>query len=176
MKKLLLVVCFALASILSFDASAALPEKFFEVSPGIYRSAQPQMVDMRDLKEFGIRAILTLNDDEATLVAEKKAARALGIKLIAHPMSGFWSPRDEQVDASLAALQDHRNYPILVHCKHGEDRTGLIIGLHRVQTEGWRAEDAYEEMLDRGFHRILVFLKRYFKDRTGLDDYAGGKA
>jgi protein tyrosine/serine phosphatase len=170
MKKVLLVACFALVSILSFDASAALPEKFFEVSPGIYRSAQPQMADMRDLRDFGIKTILTLNDDETTLVAENNAAKALGIKLIAHPMSGFWSPRDRQVDASLAALQDQDNYPILVHCKHGEDRTGLIIGLHRVQAEGWLAGDAYEEMLDRGFHKILVFLNRYFKARTGLDD------
>ena len=170
MKRVLPFVCLALASIFSLSALAALPERFFEVSPGIYRSAQPQVDDMQDLKELGIKTILTLSDDMAAVTAERRAARALGIVFISHPMDGFWAPEDSHVDATLAVLKDTNNYPILVHCKHGQDRTGVIIGLHRVLAEGWQPEHAYEEMLDRGFHRILIFLKGYFKDRVGLDD------
>lgn len=170
MKNVTVFAYFVVASVLSINAWADLPEKFFEVSPGIYRSAQPSKANMQDLKNFGIKTILDLNNDEDRLKMEKKAAKKIGINFISHPMSGFWNPDEEQVEASLALLQNPNNYPILVHCKHGEDRTGLIIGLHRVYAEGWTPEDAYNEMLDRGFHPILFYLDRYFKVVTGLED------
>ncbi len=169
MKKLLGFVYLILANFLAFNA-LALPEKFLEVSPGVYRSAQPSKVDIKALKAFGIKTILNLNNDENVMAAERRAAEINGINLIEHPMSGFWSPDVAQVERSLDLLNDPSNYPILVHCKHGEDRTGLIIGLHRVYAEGWEPEAAYDEMLELGFHRSLVYLDRYFKSVTGFDD------
>lgn len=170
MKKVLTLICLIAVSAMSMSASAAIPEKFLEVSPGIFRSAQPGKEDLKDLKALGIKTILNLNNDKETMAIEKKAARLAGIDLIEHPMSGFWSPDDAQVEESLAVLQDESKYPILVHCKHGEDRTGLIIGLHRVFAEKWTPEDAYQEMLEGGFHPMLVFLDKYYKAVTGLKD------
>ena len=151
-------------------SSQGMPEKFIEVSPGIYRSAQPSRADLNDLKSFGIKTILNLNNDDKSMAKEFKTAKKLGINLIEHPMSGFWNPNEQQVDSSLELLQDPNNYPILVHCKHGEDRTGLIIGLHRVYADGWTPEAAYQEMLDLGFHPVLYYLDHYFKVVTGLED------
>lgn len=170
MKKTIALVSFALSSALSFNVWGALPEKFYEVSPGIYRSAQPDKADFKDLKQYGIATILNLNNDKETMAMEKKAAKAAGIQYISHPMSGFWTPDDQQVDESLAVLNDPNNYPILIHCKHGEDRTGLIVGLHRVYAERIDPQTAYQEMLDLGFHKSLVFLDRYYKRVTGLED------
>lgn len=169
MNKFLVSISVAFFSAISFDA-IAMPAKFFEVSPGIYRSAQPSKTDMADLKEFGIKTILNLNNDDETMAKEQKAAKKLGIEVIEHPMSGFWSPDELQVEESLKVLQDPNNHPILIHCKHGEDRTGLIVGLHRVYAEGWTPDVAYEEMLERGFHPILYYLDRYFKIVTGLSE------
>lgn len=47
----------------------------------------------------------------------------------------------------------------LIHCTHGQDRTGLIVGMHRVMHDGWFARDAYGEMLDHNFHPELVGLQ-----------------
>ena len=35
--------------------------------------------------------------------------------------------------------------PILVHCKHGKDRTGLIVMAYRVLVSGWSKEEAMAE-------------------------------
>lgn len=47
----------------------------------------------------------------------------------------------------------------LVHCTHGQDRTGLVVGMHRVLHDGWSARDAYGEMLAHNFHPELVGLQ-----------------
>lgn len=159
-----------LSGALSNNVFAQLPEKFFEVSPGIYRSAQPTAASMNDLKALGIKTILDLNDDQYEIEDERASAQQLGINFISRPMSGFWTPDDQVVDANLTDLANPNNYPILVHCQHGEDRTGLIVGLHRVFSENQTPAKAYQEMIDLGFHKALFMLNRYFKKRTGFDD------
>jgi protein-tyrosine phosphatase len=44
----------------------------------------------------------------------------------------------------------------LVHCTHGQDRTGLIVGMYRVLHEGWTKERAYAEMRAHHFHPALL--------------------
>jgi protein tyrosine/serine phosphatase len=46
---------------------------------------------------------------------------------------------------------------VFVHCAHGADRTGLMIGLWRVQHDGWSYLAAAQEALHYGFffHRFL---------------------
>jgi hypothetical protein len=56
---------------------------------------------------------------------------------------------------------------IYVHCLHGEDRTGLVIGLERVFVEGWSPESAWKEMLAFGFHTFYLGLDSYFFTQTG---------
>ena len=46
----------------------------------------------------------------------------------------------------------------LVHCTHGQDRTGLVIGLHRVLHEHWTAHRAWDEMIAHHYHPELVGL------------------
>lgn len=46
----------------------------------------------------------------------------------------------------------------LVHCTHGQDRTGLVVGIHRVEHDGWSKDLAFREMLKNHFHWALVGL------------------
>lgn len=159
-----------LASLSGSMALAENPAKFALVSEGIYRSAQPSAENLKTLKEqYGIKAILDINNDDESLAEEVVAANALGITVISQPMSGFWAPKDEQVNASLAILADPNNRPILIHCLHGEDRTGVIVALHRIFNEKIAAQTAYDEMLALGFHKILVPLHNYFLKKSGLN-------
>ena len=57
-----------------------------------------------------------------------------------------------------------------MHCYHGEDRTGLVVGLHRYTNDHWTAVDAYREMLARGFHPVITILDSYFKKKTHYSD------
>ncbi|KAF6691742.1 dual specificity protein phosphatase family protein [Pseudomonas sp. EKM23D] len=59
---------------------------------------------------------------------------------------------DSDVLAALRAIQQAENSgPVLMHCKHGSDRTGLMAAMYRVVIQGWSKEDALNEMTLGGF-------------------------
>jgi protein tyrosine/serine phosphatase len=140
------------------------------VDPGIYRSKRPTQADLAALKAAGVKYVLDLENDQAAVNTEQGWAKALNLTFVSEQMSGFWTPDDKQVDRIEAWLADPKHRPVLVHCLHGEDRTGLIIGLHRVFHDGWTPAKAYQEMLANGFHQLLVFLNHYYEEKTGWDD------
>jgi protein tyrosine/serine phosphatase len=59
-------------------------------------------------------------------------------------------PTDSDLQAVLQALKECPK-PVLVHCTHGEDRTGLVVALYRMQ-HGDSPELAYADMVRHGFH------------------------
>lgn len=56
---------------------------------------------------------------------------------------------------------EYNQQKILVHCLHGQDRTGLVIGLRRIY-KGWNIYRSWRDMLGYGFHSILLGLTYYF--------------
>lgn len=54
----------------------------------------------------------------------------------------------------------------LVHCTHGQDRTGYVIGRHRVLHDGWTKRKAYEEMLTYHFHPELHGIHEAWEEFT----------
>jgi protein tyrosine/serine phosphatase len=140
------------------------------VSAGIYRGRRPDAKTLRNLKALGVRTILDLEDDSSAIRSERKAVAALGMTFLSQPMSGFWTPDDRQVNQTETILSDASRRPIFVHCLHGEDRTGLIVGLYRVFTERWSPKAAYKEMIAKGFHKALFFLNHYYEEKTGFED------
>jgi tyrosine-protein phosphatase SIW14 len=140
------------------------------VEPGLYRGHRPDTATLQQLKSLGVKTILDLEDTQSAIKPESATARSLGMTFISEPMSGFWAPNDAEVDQIEAIMADKSRRPLFVHCQHGEDRTGLIVGLYRVQTEHWTPAAAYREMLAKGFHKILVFLNHYYEEKTGFED------
>ncbi len=142
-------------------------DRFAQVSPGIYRGARPGKSGVQLLKGMGIKTIVDLENVDAAVQQEKGWATTAGISFYSIPLSGFWAPKDIDTERVLDLLSDSRNQPLFIHCLHGEDRTGLMVGLHRVFNEGIKASVAYKEMLARGFHPLLFPLANYFKQKTG---------
>jgi protein-tyrosine phosphatase len=52
---------------------------------------------------------------------------------------------------------------VLVHCTHGQDRTGLVVGIYRL-AHGWTKDAAYAEMLQYGFHPELLGLRETWEN------------
>ncbi|RYZ60710.1 MAG: hypothetical protein EOP09_20880, partial [Proteobacteria bacterium] len=102
------------------------------------------------------------------VAAETEVAKALEFRYFSLPTKTFFKPSDAHVDRVLQILDDPSNYPVFIHCTHGRDRTGLMMGLYRVEADGWDPKDAYQEMVDLGFRRVLFALKGYYKNRTGM--------
>ena len=68
----------------------------------------------------------------------------------------FKGPNMTAVAIAVAFLQTATPDDVwLVHCTHGQDRTGFVIGVYRVVVDGWTPERAYGEMLAHNFHSDL---------------------
>ena len=127
----------------TFAEAAQFP---IEVSDGIWRSARPNVGALTRLYDMGVRTVLNLEGGDP-YTKEKEAMRQIEeyraaqhkpdwhITSQAVPMSGIGRPSFEQVDKALAILSDPAKRPILVHCKHGEDRTGVVVAAYRVEIE-----------------------------------------
>src|SRR5437667_8255254 len=131
----------------SADESQDLAPPIELVSAGVYRGRRPDQATLQNLKALGVKTVLDLEDDSGAVSKEKKAVGALGMTFISEPMSGFWTPNDKEVNQIEAIMADASRRPIFVHCLHGEDRTGLIVGLFRVFSQHWKPGDAYKEMI-----------------------------
>ena len=144
----------------SIDPSANL----FAVSPMLYRSHQLQAADVAVLQRLGVRTVVNLRyfdrDDDAQVLGQS------GVKLVSVPIV-TWRIRPGDVAAALWAIEQHQaEGPVLVHCYHGADRTGLVVGMYRIIYQGWSIEAAKQEMEQGpyGFHRMWRNVSGYYSD------------
>jgi tyrosine-protein phosphatase SIW14 len=163
----------SLLFVLSFSGQAFAKEDivhFLKVTDGVYRSGRVSERGDEILKsQYGVKTIINIEDDEEFVFQEQRKARELGIEFIWSPMDTGIVPNDKEVDRLLAIMNDPEKQPVLIHCKHGEDRTGLMVGLFRVLVQKWRPEVAYQEMRDLGFKFFYLKYKKYFRYRTGWE-------
>ena len=145
----------------------SIPE-LHQVTEGVYRGGRPERRGLQQLKRMGVRTIINLEDDRRATTSERADAASLGMDWYGSPMNAGRTPKDHQIDEILGMLQDPSLQPVFIHCKHGQDRTGLVMGLYRVEVQHWDAAKAYQEMLDDGFHPQYQALDQYFRDRTGF--------
>jgi len=153
------------------------PPNFVQVRNGLYRGGHPDGPALDYLRSLNVRTIIDLEIAdliEATdeqIQEEQRLASARGFRVVHVPISAFelaLSDRfDALIDQALATMADPNSAVIYVHCLHGQDRTGLVVGLERVLQEHWTPDRAYNEMLTLGFHPAFLGLELYFRRRTG---------
>jgi tyrosine-protein phosphatase SIW14 len=51
----------------------------------------------------------------------------------------------------LAIMDDKNSYPVLIHCKAGLHRTGVMAAVYRMEYDGWSRQDAMRELRAHGF-------------------------
>lgn len=143
----------------------SIPE-YDQVTENIFRGGRPVRSDLDWLAQNKIKTIINLEDNSSAVSSEQDYLKKIGVKFISFPMSATQQPNDTQINSVLNALQDPTNFPIFIHCHHGQDRTGMLIGLYRVFVQTWKSDQAYQEMLGHGFHPVLKKLDNYFKIKT----------
>lgn len=132
-----------------------------QIAPGLWRSQQPTKEGFRAARRLGIRTVINLR----ALHSDRRKLKGTGLGYL-HLRVAPWNPKREHVLAFLRVATDPRHQPVLVHCQHGSDRTGIMVASYRVHAQGWTKARALQELASFGFHAIWKNLKTYF---LGLD-------
>jgi protein tyrosine/serine phosphatase len=140
------------------------------VAEGFYRSAQPDAAGFAALAGMGVKTVVSLRQT----VEDANLAGATPLILQRIPMKSraVGEMGGAKVVLAMQALQaGMAQGPVLVHCHHGADRTGLICALYRILTQGWTREAALAELTEGGygFHPIWANIPRYIQT-VDLDD------
>jgi protein tyrosine/serine phosphatase len=106
---------------------------FHEVIPGeLYRSAQPgaAVIDAA-VQRYGIRTIINLRNEKrgSWYAEEASAAEKNGVTLINYPLSSADMVSVGESE-DLAEVMRRAQKPILIHCEHGANRTGLASAIY----------------------------------------------
>lgn len=150
-------------------------ENFGEVETGLYRGAKLGEREFAELRRLGVRTVLKLNERE--LAEETRLAAAAGIRVVAVPLETFDVGEGEEGRAALCraldAMRDPALRPLYVHCTHGVDRTGAVVGIYRRLVSGWDLERVRAEMERYGSGALRrLFTPAVYRAVEGFDDAA----
>ncbi len=103
------------------------------VAPGrLYRSNHPLPWQLRAAtRRLGLRTVINLRGERAGCGSDRLgriAAREAGLVQLDAPFESRGAPHKDRI-LRLAHLLEAAEEPILIHCKSGADRTGLVAGI-----------------------------------------------
>lgn len=119
---------------------------------------------MKNIESFGIGTVISLRSKQK----DTELAKNTELNLI-HVSMRAWNPKYEDAVKVMYLLNpnnpDTNRKPILIHCYHGADRTGMMVALYRMVYQNWEREKALNEMLNGGYgyhsmwKDIVTFIK-----------------
>lgn len=116
------------------------------VSKALYRSAQPTAEGMAALKALGIETIVNLR----SFHSDRRLIGSTGMAY-EHIYMKAWHPEEKELVRFLQIVSNPKRTPVLVHCQHGADRTGLMCATYRIVIQNWTKDEAIQEMVDGGY-------------------------
>lgn len=139
-----------------------------------WRSAQPAPHNIRAMAGKGVRTIVNLRGQRVcgSYWLERRACERYGIRLVDFQIRSRAAPSKEEL-RQIRELFERIEYPMLMHCKSGADRAGLMSVLYRFLVDGIPLEKAKDELSWRYGHirqaetGILdAFFEQYLADNA----------
>lgn len=121
---------------------------FGEVTPTLFRGAQPSAQGLKALAKMGVNIVVDARGDRAD--SEGKQVTQLGMKYVAIPWRCPF-PNDDVFVKFLKLMRDNPDKKVFVHCRLGDDRTGMMVAAYRMAIQDWSADEAMHEMQQFGF-------------------------
>jgi protein tyrosine phosphatase (PTP) superfamily phosphohydrolase (DUF442 family) len=109
-------------------------------------SGMPTAEQMKEVADAGVQVVinLALKTSPGALPNEDSVVESLGMKYIHIPVE--WNnPTRQNLEDFFAALDEHKEDKVLVHCQANYRASSFII-LYRVVRLGWKKEDAIPVM------------------------------
>lgn len=144
------------------------------ISQDAWRAAQPSPKDIRRFAREGVRTIVNLRGprDCSSYALEHEACVKRGIKLVNYQVRSRAAPTVAEIRGA-KALFDVIEYPVVLHCKSGADRAGLMSALFVHFREGRPIEEAKRQLSLRFGHIsqaetgvLDYFFERYLADNA----------
>ena len=104
----------------------------------MWRSSQPAPHDIAIFARNGVRTIVNLRGrrDCGSCRLERTWCARYGIRLIDFPVKSRQAP-EAAFFRDAKALFETVDYPMLMHCKSGADRVGMMSALYLMLVEAW---------------------------------------
>lgn len=132
-----------------------------QVEDSIWRGGQPETPeDWEYLANIGVNQIIKLNTD-----SEGVDSPVEGTALFKCPITTLEQILTEPDKQAVIDAVGFISPGSMVHCEHGQDRTGLVVACYR-RSRGWSKAKAEEEMLNLGFHKLLLGLWEFWREWT----------
>ncbi len=148
----------------------------------VYRSGCLSADGFRDaITRLKIKTVITFWDEDpdpmlrgsrfdATSIKESDLCSSLGVtykfiyvELV--PETRVGKERLRAVDEFLQVMDDPNSYPVLIHCKAGLHRTGVMAAVYRMEYDGWSRTDAMRELKSHGFGHFLANTSNAYIDQ-----------
>ena len=130
----------------------AIYPNYWAIDKELYRSAQPSPSLLLKCKNDGIKTIINLRGSRDDLVdqMERRVCKNLKLNLIEFKLHSRGAPTLEQINYS-QRLFNKIEYPALIHCKSGADRTGIMGTLYLIH-KGINVKQAKNQLSFKYLH------------------------
>jgi protein tyrosine/serine phosphatase len=149
-------------------ASKNLPN-FHKLNDRLYRGGQPKEAGFAELKHMGIVTVINLRDNDERALKEKAIVESAGMRFINIPLDSWDRPDIKVIDEIISQIKAAENHPVFIHCKRGRDRTGMVLAIYRMTTDGWTSKHAGDEAEKYGIRwwqfKMRDFINDYYRDR-----------
>lgn len=143
------------------------------VSGQVYRSGCMTADGLRDaIQQYKIKTVINLQEEavDPDLPAsyfngfhrtrESELCKAFGarmeflfVELVGPDRAGKEYP--STIARFLDIMDDPANYPVLIHCKAGLHRTGVLSAVYRMEYQHWTPLEAWHELRSHGFGEFV---------------------
>ena len=100
------------------------------------------------INDYQVKTIVSFT--YTNLADEMRVTNQNGAKHYFMYLSGDGEGPDDAFLRFLQIMKNEENYPVLVHCSAGVQRTGGAVALYRMFVQNWKFEDAIDEMVAKG--------------------------
>ena len=169
----LLAALLTLSPYLYYRAEYTHGKRLREVTPGVlYRSGQMTVAGFTEaVQQYHIRTIVNAQDEYpdpdsrsaiSTIAPSRKAScagnsasimsfcRRTCCRAVSFPVSG-----PQTIDKFLALMDDPANQPVLLHCRAGLHRTGVLTQVYRMEYLGYSPREAVDDIKANGFGEFV---------------------
>lgn len=181
-----ILVMLTAAPFLYFRWCYTYGKRLREVEAGkVYRSGQMTADGFAEaIARYQIKTIVNLQDDYpdpdidanylgTSHLRESDLCRRLGVRYVFIAPDLVSRRQDVEpaaIDQFLRVMDDPTAYPVLLHCRAGLHRTGIMTAVYRMEYQGWGWREAWRDLKANGFGEfactsandyVLDYLIRY---------------